>query len=318
MSTISSSTTSSTAYKVAADTTGTLVFQTGATPTTAVTIDGSQNVLVGGTTQYGAAKITISNGGAYLALNSTSGGYSLIRGFDSGTERWAVGQIGFGGTDGMAFYTGASSTERARIDTSGNLLVGDTTNTAGARIKAYSAGQSIWATSTSTSAGNVVVYIENYQAAASNRYFMTGGNNAGDAIRIATNGNVTNTNNSYGAISDVKLKENITDATPKLDGLMQVRVVNYNLIGDENKQLGVVAQELEQIFPALIEESPDYEQVTTTDEEGNEITERMATGTTTKSVKYSVFVPMLIKALQEQQALITQLQADVAALKGAA
>ena len=44
MSTISASTTTTTAYKVAADTTGTLVLQTGATPTTAVTIDGSQNV----------------------------------------------------------------------------------------------------------------------------------------------------------------------------------------------------------------------------------------------------------------------------------
>jgi hypothetical protein len=41
MSTISASTTSTTAYKVTADTTGTLVFQTGATPTTVMTIDGS-------------------------------------------------------------------------------------------------------------------------------------------------------------------------------------------------------------------------------------------------------------------------------------
>jgi hypothetical protein len=44
MSTISASTTTTTAYKVTADTTGTLVLQTGATPTTALTIDGSQNV----------------------------------------------------------------------------------------------------------------------------------------------------------------------------------------------------------------------------------------------------------------------------------
>ena len=44
MTTISSSTTSSTAYKVAADTTVTLILQTGSGPTTAVTIDGSQNV----------------------------------------------------------------------------------------------------------------------------------------------------------------------------------------------------------------------------------------------------------------------------------
>jgi hypothetical protein len=44
MSTISASTTSTTAYKVTADTTGELVIQTGATPTTALTIDASQNI----------------------------------------------------------------------------------------------------------------------------------------------------------------------------------------------------------------------------------------------------------------------------------
>jgi len=38
------------------------------------------------------------------------------------------------------------------------------------------------------------------------------------------------------------------------------------------------------------------------DAEGNDL------GTTTKSVKYSVFVPMLIKAVQEQQAIIAQLK----------
>jgi hypothetical protein len=47
MSTIKSSTTLTTAYSVEADTTGTLVIQTGATPTTAVTVDASQNVGIG-------------------------------------------------------------------------------------------------------------------------------------------------------------------------------------------------------------------------------------------------------------------------------
>ena len=49
MSTISSSTTSTTAYKVTADTTGALVFQTGATPTTALTLSTSQNATFAGT-----------------------------------------------------------------------------------------------------------------------------------------------------------------------------------------------------------------------------------------------------------------------------
>jgi hypothetical protein len=166
---------------------------------------------------------------------------------------------------------------------------------------------------------------------------------------VYSNGNVVNWFNSYGAISDIKVKENIIDATPKLDKLMDVRVVNYNIVGDDKKQLGVVAQELEQVFPSMIDESPDYEErdVEVRDEEGNivykteqvlvseavldeegnvveeavyetivtdepEMTkERVDLGTVTKSVKYSVFVPMLIKAIQELNAKVESLEAQL-------
>lgn len=80
--------------------------------------------------------------------------------------------------------------------------------------------------------------------------------------KIQSNGNLVNVNNSYGAISDVKLKENIADATPKLDKLLQVRIVSYNLKTDpDQKQLGVIAQELEKLFPGMVEETPDFEDV---------------------------------------------------------
>jgi len=138
-------------------------------------------------------------------------------------------------------------------------------------------------------------------------YFFIGSTpGVSDKIYIYGNGNIQNTNNSYGGISDAKLKENIVDASPKLADLMQVRVRNYNLKTDPtHKQLGVVAQELETVFPALVDVSPDR------DEDGNTLE------TTTKSVKYSVFVPMLIKAIQEQQALITALTTRITALEQA-
>jgi len=116
--------------------------------------------------------------------------------------------------------------------------------------------------------------------------FMLGQGGSSEKIKIYSNGNIQNLNNSYGQLSDINLKENIIDATPKLDEINQVRVVNFNYIDDLNedglpkKQIGVVAQELEEIFPGMVYECGDTE-------------------TPTKAVKYSVFVPMLIKAVQE-------------------
>jgi hypothetical protein len=146
---------------------------------------------------------------------------------------------------------------------------------------------------------------------------------AGDRLYIYGNGNVVNVNNSYGSLSDIKLKENIKDASPKLDDLLKVKIRNYNLIGEETKQIGVIAQELEEIFPAMVDESEDFEyvEVPQLDEQGNEVLndegevvttkERVSKGTTTKSVKYSVFVPMLIKAIQELKTEIDSLKNQI-------
>jgi hypothetical protein len=48
------------------------------------------------------------------------------------------------------------------------------------------------------------------------------------SFRVIANGNVTNTNNSYGAISDAKLKENIVDATSQWNDLKALQVRKYN------------------------------------------------------------------------------------------
>jgi hypothetical protein len=125
---------------------------------------------------------------------------------------------------------------------------------------------------------------------------------------IYGNGNIVNSNNSYGSISDIKLKENISDATEKLNDLLKVKVRNYNFIGNTQKQIGVIAQELEEVFPSMIDETEDFEEVEIIDEKGNKKTEKQSLGTFTKSVKYSVFVPILIKAIQELEARVKQLE----------
>jgi hypothetical protein len=108
------------------------------------------------------------------------------------------------------------------------------------------------------------------------------------SFNVWSNGDVSNTNNSYGSISDIKLKENIVDANSQWDDLKALQVRNYNFKeGQTHTQIGLVAQEVELVSPGLVYESPDC------DEEGNDL------GTVTKSVNYSVLYMKAVKALQE-------------------
>jgi hypothetical protein len=114
---------------------------------------------------------------------------------------------------------------------------------------------------------------------------------------VYTNGNVVNTNNSYGTLSDIKLKENIADASSQWDDIKAIRICNFNLKeGQTHRQIGVIAQEVELVSPGLVYETPDR------DEEGNE------TGDVTKGVNYSVLYIKAIKALQEAMERIETLE----------
>jgi hypothetical protein len=178
---------------------------------------------------------------------------------------------------------GASSpTERMRINSNGIVVarnsVGDTLNL----YNAVSAGTS-----------NAFIYGAHSSASA---YTGT------TSFVVWTNGNVVNTNNSYGSISDIKLKENIVDANSQWDDLKALQVRNYNFKeGQTHTQIGLVAQEAELVSPGLVSESPDR------DDEGNDL------GTVTKSVNYSVLYMKAVKALQEAMERIETLEARLTA-----
>ena len=125
--------------------------------------------------------------------------------------------------------------------------------------------------------------------------------------RVKGDGDLQNTNNSYGAISDSKLKENIVDAGSQWNDIKDVRVRNYNFKSSTgyatHTQIGVIAQELEAVSPGLVKESNDE------DADGNSL------GTTTKTVSYSVLYMKAVKALQEAMERIETLETKVAALE---
>ena len=179
------------------------------------------------------------------------------------------------------------------------------------------------------------------------RYSATGLGTGTLAFIIYTNGNIANVNNSYTGFSDVKLKENIVDATSQWDDIKAIRVRKYNFKEETgyptHTQIGIVAQELELVSPGLVTESPDKEtvEVPALDEHGDPVldengdptftTEERETGEVTKAVNYSVLYMKAVKALQEamerietlettnasQAATIAALDARLTALEGA-
>ena len=319
---------------------GSLAFQT----------NGTDRLLIASTGSIGIGTIlpktysTLTNSGQLINLNNigidVGQSYRFNNYYNSGTGTDRTISTGYGGaigfvnaTGSMLFYTSTSSvaadnnvttTERLRI---ANMATGGFLKASNDGSTYVSIGSPYHEFNNTANSNNTIFYsthaslntdgiirIDALRNTTNNSYYVLtyyNGTTGTYKFRVADSGNVTNTNNSYGAISDIKLKENIIDATPKLDNLLKIKIRNFNYIGSEEKQLGVIAQELEQIFPAMVDKHEDFEEVEIIDEEGNATKERQSLGTFTKSVKYSVFVPMLIKAMQEQQAQIEELKAKI-------
>jgi len=178
---------------------------------------------------------------------------------------------------------GMTFSEALRIDSSGNLLVGTTTKNGDGKISisansALNQGMTIKETSTT----NDIYYI------------LFQNSTGGTAGRIEHTGATTV---SYTSGSDVRLKTNIVDAGSAKEKIESIKIREFDWITGEHQKFGVIAQE-------LIEVAPEAVCVARTEDDY-------------WGVDYSKLVPSLIKYVQEQQAIITQLQADVAALKGA-
>lgn len=256
-------------------------------------LDSNKNVGIGTATP---SSYNASYDNLVVAQGSGDGGITIVTGTSSkGGIAFADGTSGSDAFRGYMFYDHAF--DRMQIGAQGELRV--QFGSQGASFINANSGITISARSTDA-AGTSVTLME---AVNSSNADLTGG---AQCFRIFTNGNVQNTNNSYGAISDIKLKENIADASSQWDDIKAIRIRKYNLKqGQTHRQIGVIAQEIEQVSPGLVYESPDR------DENGLEL------DTVTKSVNYSVLYMKAVKALQEAMERIETLEAKVAALEAA-
>jgi hypothetical protein len=271
-------------------------------------LNSSGNVGVGVTPSYklqsvgfvAASSSTVNGSGGNLIgalLNSDDANSGVNPGLD--IRRWTgtalnhgATYIGTNATGDTLFYNGAvASNTRATslkmtLDASGNLLVGNTGNPNTARayfrydtLTTQPVINSASVASASTSWSHFIGQSGNGSSITTSNVFIYG------------NGNIQNVNGVYGTISDLRLKENISDARNYLADLLKLRVVKYSLKEEASavaNKLGFIAQEVEQVFPAMVDTDPN---------DGN------------KGIKTSVLIPMLVKAIQELTARVEALEA---------
>ena len=275
-----------------------LVFQTAEQNIlkTAMVIKSDQKVGIGTTTPSYTLVVSDNGGSGIEFIPQTTNNRTTLLSYNRSGSAYSTFDF-----DASDIHFNISGSEKIRINSDGLLFVGDTTTTYGYSshhiARDYSQGYALIVRNSNTSTqNNSVLQLNQAETTSTTQgYFLIGRqgdpSSGTNRILIHSNGDVKNVNNSYGAISDERLKENIVDATPKLDDLMKVKIRNYNFIGQENKQIGVIAQEIENVFPSLVEDTKDPES-----EE------------TTKSVKYSVLVPIMLKAIQELEAKVKILE----------
>jgi hypothetical protein len=242
----------------------------------------------------------------------------------------------------MKFFTtpsGGSTTERMRITNAGYTKMspnGTYVSAAGSyhEVNQNIAGITSYIYNSSATGDGLLVNVNNEST-----YFFLAGYSDSAArynVYIFSNGNLVNRNNSYGALSDQKLKQDIEDASSQWEDVKAMQFRKYrwkqDVAADVDApyQLGVIAQELEASgMSGLIEESPDrefYDEVVldsdgnpVVDEDGNNVTEQKErlTGESTKSVKYSILTMKALVALQEAMTRIESLEARITTLENA-
>jgi hypothetical protein len=262
-------------------------------------IDSSGNVGIGVTNPaslLSLQKSTAAGLGPELILNNSANSIS-----DAMALTFASGAIGVGARGqikvtvegnpfygAMQFFTGSSNatlTERMRITGDGNLLIGTTGFAAGQNAKHIAPSVILTSVNTTAATGQIVFYNPN-----------------GAVGQIYTDGATT----VFATSSDYRLKEitGIVTATEAKDFIMALQPKQGTWKIDGSKFVGFLAHEFKNVSPSSV-----FGEKDAVDKSNKPVYQGMQAAS-------SEVMANLIALVQEQQALITQLQTDVATLKG--
>jgi len=191
-----------------------------------------------------------------------------------------------------AWYGPTTSTERMRIDSSGNLLVG--TTTAFGRFVVRSSSTTVipgwFSTNASGDVGLEGIRVDKFDNnTTTSQVFVrfSVNNNATASGQINANGASAA---AFGTWSDQKLKENIVDLPSQLLNILSLRPREFDYRDGSGHQVGFVAQEMQKVYPDVVAEG-----------DGGMLT---ITG-------WSKTEARLVKAIQELAAEVAELKSKV-------
>ena len=316
---------------------GPIVFQRGGTET--ARIDGSSRLLVGTSStstnskvviegsstsatgpaivylQRGQAAASISSGDTLGIIDFTDNAGNLYAQIYSQTDA-AGGSSDYPGR--LVFSTtadGASSpTERMRIDNAGVAMFNRTSYRSGVgsncKFQVTGANGADWtadfskATSTVANCYGIIIYYEAASPNGAGNEFLSCQDSVGPRLSVRSNGGIANYSANNANLSDRNAKKDITPAAGTWNCIKEWEIVNYRYKeqpDDADLNLGVIAQQVAESCPEVI---------TVFEEAKDDQPEKLG-------IKEQQMYWMAIKALQEAQVRIEQLESKVAALESA-
>ena len=261
-----------------------LAFQTASgysSSTERMRIDSSGNVGIGTSSPDGTLHVKDAVAQVYIQSNDGQPA-QIVFGDVSDASR---GRINYDSSDNIIFENNNLS-ERMRIDSSGNLLVG-TTSGSGHKIRCVATGSDRNLLMQCANGGANAITLNTSGTADYTAFLFTtdGGNTQSGSIVVGASATAYNTS------SDQRLKENIVDAPSASDDIdaIQVRSFDWKTDGSHQKY-GMVAQELQSVAPEAVSEGATEEDM--------------------MGVDYSKLVPMLVKEIQSLRARVAQLETN--------